>query len=84
MVAASTVSWPPAGRSAVSQPVGDHARRLAEPAEARAHGRGGFDGGPGQRGIGERRAELAATGADIEQPADLGHGAADQRRHAAT
>ena len=59
---------------------GDHMRRAGKSAETGAHGRGGFDGGPGKRRIAERRAELAATGADIEQPADLGHGAADQWR----
>ncbi|MEA2808538.1 MAG: hypothetical protein QOJ17_2679 [Rhodospirillaceae bacterium] len=59
---------------------GDHVRRVAEAAETRAHGRGGFDGGPGNRRIAERRAELPAAGADIEQPADFRHGATDQRR----
>jgi len=58
---------------------GDHARRMAEAAKARAHGRGGFDGGPWQRGIAERPTELPAAGADIEQPADFRYGAADQR-----
>ena len=78
----------PGRRPPTSPACSDEARRIGQSREARAHGRGGLDGGPGQRRIAQRRAELAAARADIEQPADIGHGAgapaAPRARHSPT
>jgi hypothetical protein len=66
----------------VLPPAGDDARRRVQPGEPGPHDRRRLDRRPGITAILQRGAELAATGADIEQPSGRRHLAAHLRRHA--
>jgi len=78
ILAARTVSCPPDGTSAVSQPRGDDARELFQLREPGTHVRCGLDRGPSTIRRTQRTSQRAATGADIEQIADVAHVLTDE------